>query len=63
MKQLFITGINALLAVENHQLAMSFAVLREESAHFRKKDCFECLSPRKEMPERIGIMRPACKAA
>ena len=33
------------LSVENHQLAMNFAVLRERSAHFRKQDCFECLSP------------------
>lgn len=35
----------ALLAVQNRQLAMSLAILRAESAHFRKKDCFECLSP------------------
>jgi len=35
----------ALLARANHQLAMNFATSREESAHMRKRDCFECLSP------------------
>ena len=36
----------ALLARENHNLAMNFALLRERSALFQE-DCFECLSPHK----------------
>lgn len=40
---------SALLAVENHRLAMTFAGLREKSALFQKKDCFECLSPHIEI--------------
>lgn len=35
----------AILASANHILAMDFAIRREESALFAKKDCFECLSP------------------
>ena len=35
----------ALLARANHRLAMNIAISRGESAHLRKKDCFECLSP------------------
>ena len=35
----------ALLARANRTLAMDFALLREKSALFRDKDCFECLSP------------------
>lgn len=34
----------ALLATENHPLAMNFAITRGRSAHFQM-DCFECLSP------------------
>ncbi len=37
----------ALLARENHNLAMIFAVWEEKSALFQEKDCFECLSPHK----------------
>ena len=37
----------ALLARENHNLAMNFALLGEKSALFQEKDCFECLSPHK----------------
>lgn len=37
----------ALLAVLNHQLAMIPVISREQSAHFLKNDCFECLSPYK----------------
>lgn len=36
----------ALLASENHNLAMNFAISREKSALFQE-DCFECLSPHK----------------
>jgi len=35
----------ALLAEANHLLAHNCVNSREESALFRKKDCFECLSP------------------
>lgn len=35
----------ALLASANHILAMDFAGSYEKSAHFEKKDCFECPSP------------------
>ena len=35
----------ALLAVQNHQLAMIPVLSRGKSAHFWKNDCFECLSP------------------
>jgi len=35
----------ALLAVFNHQLAMEAAYAGEQSAHFGKANCFECLSP------------------
>jgi len=38
-------GNCAHLAVLNRQLAHGFSFLREESAHFWKSDCFECLSP------------------
>ena len=37
---------SALLAKENHILAMELAVLRVESALLQGRDCFECLSPR-----------------
>ena len=37
----------ALLAVQNHQLAMIPVISRGLSAHFWKNDCFECLSPYK----------------
>ncbi len=40
-----IENIYALLARENRQLSFNFAALREKSALFSKKDCFECLSP------------------
>lgn len=35
----------AILARENHNLAMNFDILVEKSALFQEKDCFECLSP------------------
>ena len=35
----------ALLARENHNLAMNFANSREQSAIFYREDCFECQSP------------------
>jgi len=35
----------ALLAVSNHQLAMESAYAWEQSAHFERVNCFECLSP------------------
>ncbi|MCL2546661.1 MAG: hypothetical protein FWE06_05635 [Oscillospiraceae bacterium] len=35
----------ALLAVLNHQLAMTLVTSRGQSAYFEKLDCFECLSP------------------
>ena len=35
----------ALLARANHNLAMDFAITRGYYAHFKEKDCFECLSP------------------
>lgn len=35
----------ALLARANHNLAMNFAVLGEQSTLFQEEDCFECLSP------------------
>ena len=38
-------GESALLAVANRQLAHGFAISREKSALFLKRDCFECLSP------------------
>ena len=38
-------GESALLAVANRQLAHGYAIPRGESALFRKRDCFECLSP------------------
>ena len=34
----------ALLAVSNHQLGMTSVISRGQSAHFWKRDCFECLS-------------------
>lgn len=37
----------ALLAVQNHLLAMAHSISRGQSAHFWKKDCFECLSSNK----------------
>jgi hypothetical protein len=37
----------ALLAVQNHQLAMIPVFSGGQSAHFRTIDCFECLSPYK----------------
>lgn len=46
-KTIDIRGTYALLAKANHQLAMNFVLSRAKSAHFRKKDCFECLSPHK----------------
>jgi len=36
---------DALLARENHNLAMNIAISREKSVHFQEKDCFECISP------------------
>ena len=38
-------GKSVLLAVANRQLAHGFAISRGESTLFRKRDCFECLSP------------------
>ena len=38
----------ALLARANHNLAMDFAIIREKSALFEEKDCFECLSPHRK---------------
>ena len=35
----------ALIAAQYRQFAMNSALLREESAHLRISDCFECLSP------------------
>ena len=35
----------ALLARENHNLAMNIAISRDKSVHFQEKDCFECISP------------------
>jgi len=37
----------ALLAVLNHQLAMTLVISRGQSAHFWRKNCFECLSSHK----------------
>ena len=37
----------AILAVENHQLAMNLVISRGQSDHFWKEDCFDCLSPHK----------------
>jgi hypothetical protein len=47
----------ALLAKENRQLAMNSAPLWEQSAHLRKRDCFESLSPRIQESERAKITR------
>lgn len=44
-KTLYTRDSYALLARANHHLAMDFAVLRGDSAHFLNNDCFECLSP------------------
>jgi len=38
-------GNCAHLAVLNRQMAHDVSILREQSAHFQKNDCFECLSP------------------
>ena len=37
---------SALLARENHILAMGYSASGGESAHLRENDCFGCLPPR-----------------
>jgi len=54
---------SALLAAENHQLSMGSDPLREESAHFRKQDCFECISPHVKASARAAKRRSVVKAA
>jgi len=53
----------ALLAVQNHQLAMTPVISRGQSAHFWKKDCFECLSPHNKVSGRAKRLRTAKIAA
>ena len=44
-KAIRIAGSYTPWAVLNRQLIHDFSILRDKSAHFWKKDCFECLSP------------------
>jgi hypothetical protein len=53
----------ALLAVQNHRLAMIPVISMGQSAHFWKTDCFECLPPHIKVSERIKKARSAKIAA